>query len=65
MKLYRNTDNLAQRCENCYYFHQHYVKVPFVDRQYNETDDGYCIRYRRKIVRTYHICNEYRQIPQK
>ena len=65
MKIQRAGAESEHRCENCVYFHQHYVKVPFVDKKYNETDDGYCIRFRRKIVRTYHICNEYKEMPQK
>lgn len=65
MKIQRACAESEHRCENCVYFHQHYVKVPFVDKKYNETDDGYCIRFRRKIVRTYHICNEYKEMPQK
>ena len=48
-------------CEKCRFFIQHYIKVPFVDADYNETDDGYCVHKRRKHVRSHWICDGFKE----
>ena len=47
------------RCEGCRFFIQHYVRVPFINTDYWETDDGYCIKKRRKHVRSNWVCDGY------
>ena len=44
-------------CEKCRFYIQHYIKVPFVDADYNKTDDGYCVHKRRKHVRSHWSCD--------
>jgi len=59
MKIRKANPESDERCETCRYFIQHYVKVPFINMDYGEANDGYCIQKRRKNVRTDRICEEY------
>ena len=59
MKIRKANPETEERCETCRYFIQHYVKVPFINMDYGEANDGYCIQKIRKNVRTDRICEEY------
>lgn len=57
MKIQKCSVIPENRCELCKFFIQHYIKVPFINKDYIETDDGYCTNKRRKTVKSHWVCS--------
>ncbi len=60
MNLKRIRMDDPRRCQNCIYFHQHYVQFM---QKYVTCDFGHCTRLLIKSVRTNNTCDSFEEKP--
>ena len=59
MPIRRAAENDPKRCENCFFFYQHYYIPKFGTPEYRRCDCGHCFGKRRRTVKPGYVCERF------